>query len=74
MGETLAQRIAKGPLPIDETLKVCHQIAEGLEAAHEKGVIHRNLKPANIKFTPEGKVRPLFASAGFPYREMWKVE
>src|SRR5512136_2321761 len=58
-GETLAQRIAKGPLPIDETLDVCHQIAEGLEAAHEKGIIHRDLKPANVKITPEGKVKVL---------------
>src|SRR5512136_1949651 len=48
-GETPALRIAKGPLPIDETLDVCRQIAEGLEAAHEKGVIHRDLKPANVK-------------------------
>jgi len=58
-GETLAQRIAKGPLPLDETLDTCRQIAEGLEAAHEKGVIHRDLKPANIKMTPEGKVKIL---------------
>jgi serine/threonine protein kinase len=58
-GETLAQRIAKGPLPIDEALDVCRQIAEGLEAAHEKGVIHRDLKPANVKITPEGKVKVL---------------
>jgi hypothetical protein len=58
-GETLAQRIAKGPLPVDETLEVCRQIAEGLEAAHEKGVIHRDLKPANVKITPEGKVKVL---------------
>ena len=58
-GETLAQRIAKGPLPIDEALDVCRQIAEGLEAAHEKGIIHRDLKPANVKITPEGKVKVL---------------
>ena len=58
-GETLAQRIAKGPLAVDETLDVCHQIAEGVEAAHEKGIIHRDLKPANVKITPEGKVKVL---------------
>jgi len=58
-GETLAQRIAKGPLPVDEALDVCRQIAEGLDAAHEKGVIHRDLKPANVKITPEGKVKVL---------------
>ncbi len=58
-GETLAQRIAKGPLPVDEALEVCRQIAEGLEASHEKGVIHRDLKPANVKITPEGTVKVL---------------
>ncbi len=58
-GETLAQRIAKGPLPVDEALEVCRQITEGLEAAHEKGIIHRDLKPANVKVTPEGKVKVL---------------
>ena len=58
-GETLAQRIAKGPLPVDEALEVCRQIAEGMEAAHEKGIIHRDLKPANVKITPEGKVKVL---------------
>ena len=58
-GETLAQRLLKGPLPVQEALEVCRQIAEGVEAAHEKGVIHRDLKPANVKITPEGKVKIL---------------
>ena len=58
-GETLAERVAKGPLPVEEALEVCQQIAEGVEAAHEKGVIHRDLKPANVKVTPEGKVKIL---------------
>jgi Tol biopolymer transport system component/predicted Ser/Thr protein kinase len=58
-GETLANRIKAGPLPIEEALKLALQIAEALEAAHEKGVIHRDLKPANIKVTPDGKVKVL---------------
>jgi len=58
-GETLAERIKQGPIPVDEALPLFKQIAEGLEAAHEKGVIHRDLKPANIKVTPEGKVKVL---------------
>ena len=58
-GETLQERVAKGPLPVEEALEVCRQIAEGVEAAHEKGVIHRDLKPANVKVTPEGKVKIL---------------
>ncbi|MDA2935362.1 serine/threonine protein kinase [Acidobacteria bacterium AH-259-D05] len=58
-GETLAERVAKGPLPVEDALEVCRQIAEGVEAAHEKGVIHRDLKPANVKVTPEGKVKIL---------------
>ena len=58
-GETLAEWVAKGPLPVEEALKVCRQIAEGVEAAHEKGVIHRDLKPANVKVAPEGKVKIL---------------
>jgi eukaryotic-like serine/threonine-protein kinase len=58
-GETLAQRISKGALPVDESLAICHQIAEGLEAAHEKGVIHRDLKPANVMITEGDKVKIL---------------
>src|SRR5262245_3978012 len=48
-GETLADRIARGPIPVDETLLIAKQIAEALEAAHERGIIHRDLKPANVK-------------------------
>ena len=58
-GDTLQERVAKGPVPVEEALEVCRQIAEGMEAAHEKGVIHRDLKPANVKVTPEGKVKIL---------------
>jgi serine/threonine-protein kinase len=58
-GETLADRIARGPIPIDEALPIAKQIAEALEAAHEQGVIHRDLKPANIKVTPNGQVKVL---------------
>ncbi len=58
-GKTLAERLAAGPLPLEETLGLCHQIAEALEAAHQKGIIHRDLKPSNIKVTPEGKVKVL---------------
>ena len=54
-GETLADRLDRGPLPIDEALETCIEIARGLEAAHDAGIIHRDLKPANIKITPEGK-------------------
>ena len=58
-GETLTERLRTGAMPIDEALDVCKQIAEALEAAHEKGVIHRDLKPGNIKITPDGKVKVL---------------
>jgi eukaryotic-like serine/threonine-protein kinase len=58
-GETLAERVKTGPLPIDEALKIAMQIAEALEAAHEKSIIHRDLKPTNVKVTPEGKVKVL---------------
>ena len=58
-GETLAERIERGPIPLDEALPVAKQIAEALEAAHEQGVIHRDLKPANIKLRPDGGVKVL---------------
>lgn len=58
-GDTLADRVAQGPIPIDQALLIARQIAEALEAAHEKGIIHRDLKPANIKITPAGVVKVL---------------
>src|SRR6478672_629253 len=58
-GETLAERLAHGALPLGESLALARQIAEALEAAHENGVVHRDLKPANIKVTPGGKVKVL---------------
>ena len=58
-GEDLAQRIARGPIPLDEALPMARQIAEALEAAHEQGIIHRDLKPANIKVRPDGTVKVL---------------
>ncbi|MHC4539904.1 MAG: serine/threonine protein kinase, partial [Planctomycetota bacterium] len=58
-GQTLAERIAKGPFKLEEVLTIALQIAEALAAAHEHDVIHRDLKPGNIKITPEGKVKVL---------------
>ena len=58
-GPTLADRINKGPIPVDEALPIAKQIAEALEAAHEAGVIHRDLKPANIKVREDGTVKVL---------------
>jgi len=58
-GQTLAERIAKGPLKLQEALTIALQIAEALSAAHEHDVIHRDLKPGNIKITPEDKVKVL---------------
>jgi serine/threonine protein kinase/Tol biopolymer transport system component len=58
-GETLADHIVRGPIPIDEALLIARQMAEALEAAHERGVIHRDLKPANVKLRPDGAVKVL---------------
>src|ERR1051326_178832 len=58
-GDTLAQRLERGPLPLDEALEVAKQIAAGIEAAHEKAIVHRDLKPANIKITHAGQVKVL---------------
>jgi serine/threonine-protein kinase len=58
-GQTLAERIAKGPLKLEEALTIALQIAEAVAAAHERDVIHRDLKPGNIKITQEGKVKVL---------------
>ena len=58
-GPTLADRIAEGPIPVDEALPIAKQIAEALEAAHEQGIIHRDLKPANVKVKADGTVKVL---------------
>src|SRR5215468_11299337 len=58
-GETLADRIHRGPIPVEEALNIAKSICEALEAAHEKGIIHRDLKPANVKITPDGRVKVL---------------
>src|SRR5262249_49702929 len=58
-GPTLAERIKQGPIPLDEALAIARQIADALEAAHEKGITHRDLKPNNIKIKPDGVVKVL---------------
>ena len=58
-GETLAERITRGPMSWDEASPIFVHIAEALEAAHEKGIVHRDLKPANVMITPEGKIKIL---------------
>src|SRR5205814_10567652 len=58
-GPTLADRIALGPIPIDEALPIARQIAEALEVAHDQGIVHRDLKPANIKVKADGTVKVL---------------
>ncbi len=58
-GTSLAERVKRHSLPVEEALKVCCDIARALEAAHEKGVIHRDLKPANVQITPKGEIKVL---------------
>src|SRR5262245_29948167 len=58
-GPTLADRIANGPLPLNDTLTIARQIAAALEAAHEQGIVHRDLKPANVKVRDDGTVKLL---------------
>src|SRR4030095_9888017 len=58
-GPTLAERIARGAIPVDEALPIARQMGEALEAAHEQGIIHRDLKPANVKVRPDGIVKVL---------------
>jgi Tol biopolymer transport system component len=76
-GETLSERIKKGALPLEEALEIARQIADGLEAAHDKGIVHRDLKPANIKITPGGTVKLLdfgLAKAEGPWSTTTSVE
>ena len=58
-GTTLTERLRQGPLPLDEALAIARQIGDALEAAHEKGIVHRDIKPGNIKIRPDGTVKVL---------------
>ena len=58
-GEDLAERLRRGPVPLDEAIPIAKQIADALESAHEQGIVHRDLKPANVKVRPDGVVKVL---------------
>src|SRR5829696_5510683 len=76
-GQTLSERIKQGAIPLEEALDIARQIADGLEAAHDKGIVHRDLKPANIKITPGGTVKLLdfgLAKAEGPWSATASVE
>ena len=76
-GPTLAERIKQGAIPLAEAIELARQIADGLEAAHEKGIVHRDLKPANIKITPTGTVKLLdfgLAKADGPWTSAASIE
>jgi Tol biopolymer transport system component len=69
-GEDLAERLRRGPLPVDDAVGVARQITEALEEAHSKGIVHRDLKPANVKLTPEGRVKVL----DFGLAKAWEAD
>src|SRR6516162_3195996 len=69
-GETLQERLKRGPIPIDEILSSAKQLAEALEAAHEKGIIHRDLKPANIKYSSAGPLKVLDFGLAKAFQEL----
>src|SRR4051794_5088031 len=58
-GDSIADRLRGGPIPVDEALRIAQQIGQALSSAHDKGIIHRDLKPANVMLTPQGAVKVL---------------
>jgi serine/threonine-protein kinase len=68
-GETLQERLKRGPIPIDDALPIARQIADALEAAHESGIVHRDLKPANIMLAPDGRVKVLDFGLGKAFQQ-----